>query len=159
MQAIINFRSTTGNYKFMSNYYPCILIVDNKRYYHVEGFYQASKFIGINDEAAEHIRMLKLPGDAKKISRSYKLTEFQLDEWNGSKKVIVMKRAVLLKFLGNIDIQKLLLDTEDAELIEYAPWDEYWGSGKYGNGENMLGKILMEVRNIIANDIIDFTIL
>lgn len=150
----IYFKSYIGNYKYMSNFYPHKLIVDNKEYYHVEGFYQASKFIGINDTIAEIIREEPSPSKAKQIARNYQHTELtheQSKEWHDSKKLYIMKRGVLLKFLGNYDLQILLISTGDSVLIEYAPWDEYWGAGKHGYGLNMLGKILMAVRQDVIS--------
>jgi hypothetical protein len=57
-----------------------------------------------------------------------------------------MKRGVLRKFETNLEILDILLATGNEEIIENNPKDEYWGCGNAGNGENHLGKILMEVR-------------
>jgi ribA/ribD-fused uncharacterized protein len=56
---------------------------------------------------------------------------------------------VLAKFTQHDDLKKVLLDTGDAELIEDTTSDYYWGNGTNGTGKNMLGKILMETREII----------
>jgi len=58
----------------------------------------------------------------------------------------VMRRAVRRKFEAHDDIRAVLLSTGDEEIIEDAPRDYYWGRGADGSGKNMLGKILMEVR-------------
>ena len=47
------------------------------------------------------------------------------------------------------DIQQTLLETGDEELVESTTNDYYWGCGTKGTGKNMLGKILMEVREQI----------
>ena len=39
------------------------------------------------------------------------------------------------------------LATGDEELVEDSPNDYYWGRGRSGTGKNMLGRILMEVRD------------
>ncbi len=57
-----------------------------------------------------------------------------------------MRRAVQRKFETHGDIRALLLATGDEEIIENAPRDYYWGCGANGTGKNMLGKILMNVR-------------
>jgi predicted NAD-dependent protein-ADP-ribosyltransferase YbiA (DUF1768 family) len=41
------------------------------------------------------------------------------------------------------------LATGDEEIIENSPIDSYWGCGADGQGKNMLGKILMETRDIL----------
>ena len=70
-----------------------------------------------------------------------------------------MKKCQLAKFSQHNDLKKILLDTENAEIIEDNAdgkhisflnlifTDSYWGNGPDGSGKNMLGKILMEVRN------------
>lgn len=42
-----------------------------------------------------------------------------------------------------------MLATGDEDIVENAPSDYYWGCGADGSGKNMLGKILMEVRNTL----------
>ena len=49
----------------------------------------------------------------------------------------------------------MLLATGEEELIENAPGDYYWGCGRTGTGLNMLGKILMEVRNALRGENVD----
>ncbi len=60
-----------------------------------------------------------------------------------------MRKAVLRKFETHQDIKKILLATDDQEIVEKSPIDYYWGCGSDGNGKNMLGIILMEVREIL----------
>jgi ribA/ribD-fused uncharacterized protein len=61
----------------------------------------------------------------------------------------VMRKAVLRKFETHVDIRAVLLGTGDEEIVENAPGDYYWGIGADGSGKNMLGKILVEVREIL----------
>ena len=49
--------------------------------------------------------------------------------------------------LQHAPIRQLLIGTADAVIIEKANGDSYWGCGPHGTGRNMLGLILMEVRN------------
>lgn len=49
------------------------------------------------------------------------------------------------------DLTQLLLDTKDAKIIEHTENDDYWGDGGDGKGKNMLGKILMKVREELKN--------
>jgi len=58
----------------------------------------------------------------------------------------VMRKVVERKFEFNADIRAVLLSTGDALLVEDSPTDSYWGCGGDRKGKNMLGKILMEVR-------------
>lgn len=57
-----------------------------------------------------------------------------------------MVQAVRCKLATHAEIRDLLLSTGEEVLIENAPSDYYWGSGKDGNGQNKFGPILMQVR-------------
>ena len=57
-----------------------------------------------------------------------------------------MKEAVKAKFTQNPELGERLTGTGNSELIENSPVDDYWGIGADGKGSNMLGKILMELR-------------
>ena len=58
----------------------------------------------------------------------------------------IMRKAVCAKFTQNIDIKDILISTGRETIIEKTTNDYYWGCGKDGSGKNMLGIILMEVR-------------
>jgi ribA/ribD-fused uncharacterized protein len=58
----------------------------------------------------------------------------------------VMYEAVYAKFTQHQVLKDLLLSTGDALLVEHTRRDNYWGDGGDGSGQNMLGKILMRVR-------------
>jgi ribA/ribD-fused uncharacterized protein len=58
----------------------------------------------------------------------------------------IMQCATLAKFQSHEDILQILLGTGDEQIVEEAPHEEYWGSGKDGNGLNRMGEILMAVR-------------
>ena len=64
----------------------------------------------------------------------------------------VMRKAVLSKFRSNPDIRGVLLSTGAAVLVENAPRDYYWGCGSNETGLNMLGRILMEVREQLQEE-------
>ncbi len=74
---------------------------------------------------------------------------YPVERWNNIK-VDVMKRGLRMKFKreGMID---LLLNTGEKELIFHNKYDTFWGDGGDGGtnvgGKNMLGKLLMELRN------------
>jgi ribA/ribD-fused uncharacterized protein len=106
-----------------------------------EHYFQAQKFAGT--EHVEQIRKATSPTVAARMGRSRKRPLRR--DWEEVKDE-VMRRAVLAKFEANAEIRKILLDTGDAEIVENAPKDYYWGCGADGSGKNRLGEILMEVR-------------
>ncbi len=64
----------------------------------------------------------------------------------------VMRTAVLAKFSQHPEIREILLSTGDAQLVEHTTNDRYWGDGGDGSGKNMLGQILMSVREELRHE-------
>jgi ribA/ribD-fused uncharacterized protein len=74
----------------------------------------------------------------------------------------VMRCAVYNKFAQNLKFKKVLLDTGNAQLFEHTFRDDYWADGHprsdpgvHGDGLNMLGKILEEVRYRLGGEMSD----
>ena len=109
-----------------------------------EHYFQAQKFAGTPH--AEEVRQAKTPKDAANIGRERKRPLRK--DWEEIKDD-VMRRAVIRKFETHPDIRVILLATGEEEIVENAPGDYYWGCGADGSGKNMLGQILMEVRQIL----------
>ncbi|QDU94018.1 NADAR domain-containing protein [Lignipirellula cremea] len=63
-----------------------------------------------------------------------------------------MREAVLAKFTQHEDLRELLLSTGDAKIVEHTENDDYWGDGGDGRGKNMLGRVLMDVRQSLRDD-------
>lgn len=128
----------TGQYEFLSNFYLCPVWYEGRCYASVEHAYQAAKSL---DENVRH-RIYELPtaAQAKKAGRKVQLRS----NWDVIR-VEVMTGLVRAKFQYP-PLQQALLRTGDLELIEGNWWgDRFWGVFR-GQGENMLGKILMQVR-------------
>ncbi len=68
-----------------------------------------------------------------------------VDAWNRDGRVQAMRLALSLKFGADKALQKLLLETGDHPLVSIKA-DKFWGIGFDGRGENMLGKLLQELR-------------
>ena len=67
-------------------------------------------------------------------------------------KVDIMREAVLTKFIQHTDLQEILIDTGNAPIVEHSERDSYWGDGGDGKGQNVLGKLLMEVRERLIGE-------
>lgn len=81
--------------------------------------------------------------DSKHYSRILPLRQ----DWD-LVKVDIMKQIVFNKFNQHRSLKKKLLETNDSYLQEEGWWgDTYWGVYN-GQGENVLGKIIMEVREM-----------
>lgn len=72
-------------------------------------------------------------------------------------KEMVMRDIILMKVTQNPQILKALLDTGNLPIVEntsIATYDDsYWGNGKNGRGRNALGKILMDVRDELREEL------
>ncbi len=136
--------SFSNEFGFLSNFYEATVYMDGKRYKSVEHAYQAMKFSDLS--AREVVRNAKTPGEAKKLGKSAQLP---LD-WE-TKRVGIMRELVAKKF-DNPFLKDLLLATGDAELIEGNWWgDRFFGVYK-GEGQNWLGRILMELRDELRKE-------
>jgi len=140
---------------FLSNFYPCFIVLDGTQYPSLEHAFQAAK-AGTEDKhtyidfsgkkitmlARDYINSARTPGEAKRRGKSIKLRP----GWDDMK-LEVMEGLVRQKFTNDWYLAEQLLKTGDAELIEGNWWgDTFWGVC-HGKGENHLGKILMRVRD------------
>ncbi len=141
----IKFYKINEEYGCFSNFSHNDFELDGKRWLTSEHYFQAQKFAGTEYE--EIIRLLDNPMKAAEMGRNRDLPLRK--DWEQVKDDI-MRKAVFAKFSQNEDIKKILLSTEKEELVENTSNDYYWGCGKEGNGKNMLGKILMEVREKLS---------
>lgn len=73
-------------------------------------------------------------------------------DWE-EKKEGIMEKAVYAKFSQQEPLTRLLLSTGDHPLVQIKPTDGYWGSGRTGEGLNMLGVILMRTRDLLRKEI------
>jgi ribA/ribD-fused uncharacterized protein len=136
--------SFTGEYRWLSNFFPCQVCLDTELYDSVESAYQAAKTLNVDDR--RKIQLMK-PGEAKKFGKSVKLRE----DWE-QVKLQIMENLLRQKFASGSSFAEKLLDTDYEELIEGNWWyDTFWGRCK-GIGENHLGRILMTIRYDLRNE-------
>ena len=143
----IEFYKVNDKYGCFSNFAHYEFEVDGIVWRTSEHFFQAHKFI--DKEYFERIRRALSPMDAANLGRSRKVP-IRLD-WEEIK-VDIMKKAVFEKFSQNMEIKNILLNTGEQDIIETTTTDYYWGCGNDGTGKNMLGKILMQTREILKDD-------
>jgi len=111
-----------------------------------EEAYQAAKFNKCAPEIADAIRNSFSAHEAQKIARENK--EFQRADWDEIK-LHTMEEILRAKVQQNPYVLKKLLETENYTIVEDSPKDNYWGWGPHRNGENMLGRLWMNIRNEI----------
>jgi ribA/ribD-fused uncharacterized protein len=139
-----------GKYRFLSNFYICSIEVQedipnhgavNIVYPSVEHAFQAAKSFALWYRLA--VREADSPGDAKRMGKEIRLRP----GWENIKVTIMLE--LLHKKFSHPDLREKLLQTGYAELIEgNYHGDREWGVCG-GEGKNLLGKLLMQVRGDI----------
>jgi predicted NAD-dependent protein-ADP-ribosyltransferase YbiA (DUF1768 family) len=160
----IRFYRARGKYGFLSNLYPCRV-----SYFSIGSFASAEHayqwFKAKDEKTREWIRQAPYPRLAAIAGHGLFFYDIN-PNWNkynsgegiglrdkGDEslryKVVIMRNVLLTKFGQNPALADKLLATGDAILIEDSKTDAYWGVGKKGNGQNWLGKCLMDIRELL----------
>lgn len=141
--------SFSGEYEFLSNFYPSTIVADDGLTYPtVEHYFQAQKTL--NPREKEEIRTAATPGQAKRLGRKATMQH----SWEMIR-VPTMYSGLQRKFRNPKLLQKLL-STGNSLLVEGNQWhDNTWGNctcAKCENieGENLLGKMLMSIRKELS---------
>ena len=130
-----------NEYRFLSNFYIVHFSWEGFIWSSSESAYQAAKSV---DKTLYPDFSRLTPSESKKLGRRLVLRE----DWEYIK-FDIMKDILFNKFSQNALIKKYLIDTNNAILEEGNHWnDRIWGVSPVGsgNGENNLGKILMNIR-------------
>ena len=138
-----------NQWAFLSNFHrlktPLVEVFQGVRieYRTSEHAYQAAK-----TDSLEHrleVAAATTPMEAKRLGRKWKAKS----NWDKIKND-VMLFWVREKFKDPM-LAQLLLNTGDADIVEVNHHgDQYWGTDIFLEGENWLGKILMQVRSELA---------
>jgi len=133
--------SFRGAHRFLSNFSPAPVWLDGIEYPTVEHAYQAAKTV--DEKWRNEIRLATTPAEAKRLGRQCPMRrDFDSIE--------VMRDLLEQKFKSGIR-RALLIGTGAHILVEGNTWgDTFWGMCN-GKGENMLGILLMEVRQKIVD--------
>lgn len=127
-----------AGYRWLSNFYPSRVEWEGRTYLSSEAAYQSGKY-----PAAERDAFLTLdPDAAKKLSRT---KPYDTAAWE-ARKERTMREVLWAKFSQNPELAAKLVATGERTLEETNWWgDKIWGVFK-GEGQNLLGKMLMETR-------------
>lgn len=146
---------------------PYKLDTDTQIFFYEQEFYVLSNFssfaidfMGERFPTAEHLyHWFKFPKDfliqgmvklAPSAHEAFKIAQEHKDErtpdWD-QVKCYLMKSILEMKVNQHEYVEKKLRETGNRELIEDSWRDDYWGWGPNKGGQNMLGKLWMEVRS------------
>jgi ribA/ribD-fused uncharacterized protein len=139
--------SFRGNYRFLSNFYPCIVCLDGVSYPSVENAYQAAKTLN---------PVLRVPFQTGTPSAAKRMGSNILLRTNWEEvKLEIMKFLLRQKFSKGSALLKQLQQTKGYLLVEGNFWhDNFWGNCFCNRrqtceeeGKNHLGNILMNIRD------------
>ena len=139
-----------GDYRFLSNFWPVKVFLDNDLYPSIENAYQAAKY----PRNKRSFLQTCTPKEAVEYSRNNPLNTESSNQWD-ARKIIVMENLLIQKFDKelNPDVYSKIKNTGDRYLEESNYWEDvFWGVHKTkasdkGVGENNLGKLLMKIRD------------
>ena len=147
----------SGQYRFLSNFYPSVVELDGVLYTSIEHAYQCAK---INDpDIREIVSEIVKAGDVKTYVRVLlkEQSDLKVHDWNKIR-LDTMEYLLCQKFQKNL-LSKKLEATGDRKLVEGNTWhDNFYGDCRCQNkrggheecltaGENHLGRILMKIRS------------
>jgi ribA/ribD-fused uncharacterized protein len=140
------YRASEKPYGVFSNLYRRAIIFEGEEFATSEHAYQAGKA----RKPAVREWLMSAPSPALLAMAAHGLYVWDVSPDWSKIKFDRMKNVLLAKFTQHADLNELLLSTGNARLVESATVDNavnrLWGEVN-GAGKNMLGKLLMEVRD------------
>ena len=141
-----NIKGFFGIHRWLSNFHPCEIEFEGMIFPSTENAYQAAKIIP--EERTPLVTCT--PYESKKVWKKYTKIDKSAEEWD-ARKYSGMVYLSLEKYNMNIELRNKLLATGNKYLEETNHWgDSYWGVDIHRGGENILGKVLMNVRTFWA---------
>lgn len=133
-----------GRHYYLSNFYRHPVRIGGDVYPTAEHAYQALKAVRRDERA--WVLASETPLIAKRRGRKIRVVDYWSDV-----RVLVMEQVLEAKF-AVLDLADQLVATHPEKLVEGNTWhDQYWGDchcGRcHGDGENMLGVALMQLRD------------
>ena len=152
------FKKVAEEYGWMGNMAPYPIKFDGKVWRTSEALFQSVRFD--DDSVKEIIRGEKSPMGAKMKAKKYRdqmvvVPMSELDVEN-------MRKCVKMKFDAHPQLKRQLMNTKDSFIYEdignrNGERHKFWGAKKWseseGDGNNMMGKILMDLREEYLKEI------
>jgi ribA/ribD-fused uncharacterized protein len=141
-----------------SQWYDCKFVEDRITFTSAEQYMMYHKAKAFNDYGSMFLVMdTTSPREQKAIGRAIKGYS---DEIWGPIRYATVVQGNYLKFTQNEDLKALILSTGNKHIVEASPYDKVWGIGlgpaddkvldeSKWDGQNLLGKAVMEVRDRI----------
>jgi len=143
----IRFYDPDGMWGWLANFSRYSILLENRNWKTVEHYFQAKKFAGTSLEI--EIANAETPTKAKQLAKQ--ASRLKRPDWEGVR-ISIMYQALKAKFSQHHDLRKLLLSTGNVTLIEDSEEDDFWGQNRRGQGDNVMGRLLMRVREELADN-------
>jgi len=144
---MIKFWKVLDKWGEFSNFYRREIVIDGRAWKSSEHYFQAMKFT--DPQWIDHIANQPRPREAADEGRRKDLP--LRPDWEQVKDDM-MRKAIHAKFTQHMDLMQILLRTGNEKIVEDSPTDSYWGWGADQQGKNMLGILLMELRDQLRED-------
>lgn len=152
--SVIPFYSTKGEAPWMANTFRGLPVtIRGVKYPTTEHYFQAMKFPD-NEQYRKMILGYKgsystFPEFARKCAQKLKL-KLDTKEWD-QRSLDIMREAVIAKVYQHPKIYNQLKEIDpNTIIVEATGEDKRWADGNDGRGQNLLGQIWMEARQIVA---------
>ena len=144
MDQTIKFYRQGDLYGEFSNFYPAEFADNQGRTWKTtEHYFQAMKF----ENSPVHFEEVKNASTAGKSAKFGRSRQRPLrSDWEEVKDGIMMD-ALRYKFSQHENLKEILMGTGQKMLVEHTKNDRYWADGGDGSGKNMLGILLMQLRD------------
>ena len=151
LEGKLYFNSSTPYLDIFSNFHTEPLEINGEIWKSGEHFYQAAKFApnGLQEDANIYSIIVKAetPGTAKRLADEYFSEENKVRSHQALRTFQAMATMLNVKFAPGTLARKRLMQTGTLELIHLSGSDFFWGQNRKGDGKNLLGKALMQMRN------------
>jgi len=141
-------------YIYFSPYTAHAIEIEGVVYPTVEHAYQCQRYT--DKKIINEIISSRSPVLAWETSSKYK--HLQIPEFkNWDYKIMIMKKLMKLKAIQHNEVRKALLDSGDLRIVKhivtYPPGDGCWDDGEDGKGLNHIGRMWMEIREELKQNI------
>ena len=145
----------------MSNWYPSNFTVDDITYWCTEQYMMAKKAELFGDSRI-YAKIMSSDNQREIKALGRQISGFDEHIWCQNRERIVYE-GNYAKFTQNDKLMNYLIKQKDKILVEASPYDRIWGVGlsaednailnpNYWQGQNLLGFVLMQVRDTILNE-------
>ena len=137
-----------NKYSCFHPFHSAPFTIDGKEWLSVEHYYRAAHFFGVDDDFVEEIRTAKNPAVAHRRGVNGTSSGRRVrPDWD-KESANELKKAYMCMLDAHPELKKTLIETDIARLVLLPPpVDTYIGVDKQGEGQNMAGKVLVEIRN------------